>query len=384
MSATTITTSSPVASGRARRVLALIVKESRQIVRDPSSIALGVAMPVMLILLFGYALSLDVRNAPIAVVVEAPSTAASEVAASFQLSPYFNAQLTTSMEEAEQLMLDHRIDAIVHLRADFARQVAAGKGEIQVLLNGADANTARIIEGYVLGAVGVAAQRLAAEGNPVSSGPVNLQSRVWFNEANDSHYFLVPGLIVLIVTLIGAFLTALVMAREWERGTLEAIFVTPVRASEILLGKIIPYFAMGMIGFALCVLAARILFHVPLRGSLAVLTGVAMLYLLVSLGIGLVASAVTKSQFVSSQIALLTTFLPAMLLSGFLFDIRSMPIAVQVVTYIVPARYFVALLQTIFLAGDIWSVILPNAAVLALMATILIGFAVRATRKKLA
>jgi ABC-2 type transport system permease protein len=211
-----------------------------------------------------------------------------------------------------------------------------------------------------------------------------VQSRAWFNEANDSHYFLVPGLIVLIMTLIGAFLTALVMAREWERGTLEAIFVTPVKADEILLGKIIPNFVMGMIGLALCVLAARFLFHVPLRGSLAVLAGASTLYLLVALGIGLVASSTTKSQFVASQIALLATFLPAMLLSGFLFDLRSMPIAVQVVTYILPARYFVALLQTIFLAGDIWSVILPNAAVLAVMAALLLTLAVAATRKKLA
>jgi ABC-2 type transport system permease protein len=289
------------------------------------------------------------------------------------------------MAEAEALMDNHLVDGIVHLRADFARQVAAGDGKVQVLLHGTDANTARIIQGYALGAIGQAGQRLAAEGNPVSgSGPVAMQSRIWFNEANDSHYFLVPGLIVLIITLIGAFLTALVMAREWERGTLEAIFVTPVRASEILLGKIVPYFVMGMIGFTLCVLAALFLFHVPLRGSLIVLTVVSMLYLLVSLGIGLVASSVTKSQFVSSQIALLATFLPAMLLSGFLFDIRSMPFAVQIVTYILPARYFVALLQTIFLAGDIWTVILPNAAVLAVMAIVLLGLALRATRKKLA
>jgi ABC-2 type transport system permease protein len=222
-------------------------------------------------------------------------------------------------------------------------------------------------------------------GNPSDiGGPVNVRSRIWFNEANDSHYFLVPGLIVLIMTLIGAFLTALVMAREWERGTLEAIFVTPVHVTEILLGKIVPYFAMGMIGFALCVLAALFLFHVPLRGSLLVLTIVSMLYLLVSLGIGLVVSAATKSQFVASQIALLATFLPAMLLSGFLFDIRSMPVPIQIVTYILPPRYFVTLLQTIFLAGDIWRVILPNTAVLAVMAIILMTAALRATRKKLA
>ena len=289
------------------------------------------------------------------------------------------------MAEAEQQMLDHEVDGIVHMTGDFARQAAAGNAQVQVLIHGTDANTARIIQGYALGAIGLAGQRLAAEGNPTTgNGPVSVQSRVWFNEANDSHYFLVPGLIVLIITLIGAFLTALVMAREWERGTLEAIFVTPVRATEILLGKIVPYFVMGMIGFTLCVLAALFLFHVPLRGSLFVLTTVSMLYLLVSLGIGLVASSVTKSQFVSSQIALLATFLPAMLLSGFLFDIRSMPVAIQIVTYILPARYFVTLLQTIFLAGDIWAVILPNAAVLAVMAAILLGLALRATRKKLA
>jgi ABC-2 type transport system permease protein len=365
--------------------MALITKESRQIIRDPSSIALGIVMPVMLILLFGYALSLDVKNAPVALVIESDSAAASEVAAGFRLSPYFDAHTVKSMQEAEQLMLSHEVNGIVHLRSDFARNVAAGNGVVQVLLHGTDANTARIIQGYALGAIGTTAARLAGEGSPADAGgPVSVRSRIWFNEANDSHYFLVPGLIVLIVTLIGAFLTALVMAREWERGTLEAIFVTPVHATEILLGKIVPYFVMGMIGFALCVLAALFLFHVPLRGSFLVLTTVSMLYLLVALGIGLVVSSATKSQFVSSQIALLATFLPAMLLSGFLFDIRSMPLPIQYITYILPARYFVALLQTIFLAGDIWAVILPNAAVLAVMATLLMAASLRATRKRLA
>ena len=372
-------------SGRGRRVLALIVKESRQIMRDPSSIALGIVMPVILIFLFGYALSLDVRNAPLALVIEQPSAMASEVAAGLRLSPYFDVQTVRSMAEAKQLMLSHAVNGIVHMRDGFARDAAAGKAEVQVLLDGTDANNARIIERYVLGAIGTASQRLKAEGNVVpGNGPVLLKSRVWYNEAGDSHYFLVPGLIVLIMTLVGAFLTALVMAREWERGTLEAIFVTPVRATEILLGKIVPYFGLGMVGFAFCVIAAEVLFHVPLRGSFAVLTGVSMLYMLVSVGFGLFISSVTKSQFVASQIALIASFLPAMLLSGFLFDIRSMPAALQLFTYILPARYFVTLLQTIFLAGDIWSIILPNAAVLALMAFLLLAATHRATRKKLA
>jgi ABC-2 type transport system permease protein len=372
-------------TGKLRRVWALIVKESRQIIRDPSSIAIGVVMPMMLILLFGFALSLDVKNAPVALVMEDSSASARELAAGFTLSPYFRVVSTASMRQAEALMLDHQVDGIIRIPAAFARKVQQGDAEVQIVLHGTDANTARIIESYAGGAVAQWAVRQTAEGMSVSGGgPVGVQSRMWFNEANDSHYFLVPGLIVLIITLIGAFLTALVVAREWERGTLEALLVTPVRSDEILLGKIIPYFVLGMVGFALCILAAEFLFRVPLRGSLLVLTGVSMLYLLVSLGIGLVASSLTRSQFVASQIALLATFLPAMMLSGFLFDLRSMPLAVQLVTYLLPARYFVALLQTIFLAGDVWSVILPNAAVLAGMAAGLMLLARIATQKKLA
>ena len=200
------------------------------------------------------------------------------------------------------------------------------------------------------------------------TAPVTLLSRLWFNESNDSRYFIVPGLVVLIMTLIGALLTALVMAREWEHGTFEAIFVTPVRPDEILIGKATPYFVLGMIGLFLCIFSAKFLFDVPLRGSVLVLTGVSILYLLVTLATGLLISSVTKSQFIASQVALLVTFLPAMMLSGFLFDLRSMPTAIRLFTYALPARYFVTLLQTIFLAGDIWTVIVPNAAVLAAMA----------------
>jgi ABC-2 type transport system permease protein len=186
------------------------------------------------------------------------------------------------------------------------------------------------------------------------------------------------------MTLIGALLTALVMAREWERGTLEALFVTPVRAGEILLGKTIPYFLLGMIGLALCLFAAKFLFHVPFRGSVLVLAGVSLHYLLVALSIGLLISSAVKSQFVASQVTLLVTFLPALMLSGFLFDLRSMPAAVRLITYALPARYYVALLQTVFLAGDVWGVIVPNAAILAGMATVLLFLTRRVARKRLA
>jgi ABC-2 type transport system permease protein len=359
-------------------------KEVRQIFRDPSSVGIGVVMPVMLILLFGYGLSLDVQDAPVAVVLEDPSPEAAELAAGFQLSRYFDAQLLTAMPPAQELMLARKVDGIVRIRPDFARNLALGNAEVQILVHGTDANRARIIQGYAQGAVSQWAARRVAEGRAVSAGPVIVQDRLWFNEANDSHYFLVPGLVVLVMTLIGAMLTTLVMAREWERGTFEALFVTPVRVDEILLGKTIPYFALGMSGLALCMLAAKFLFHVPIRGSIGVLAGASMLYLLVALAIGLLVSSATKSQFVASQLTMLVTFLPAFMLSGFLFDLRSMPAAVRLLTYALPARYYVALLQTAFLAGDVWDVILPNSAALAGMAAVLLLLTRIVTRKKLA
>jgi ABC-2 type transport system permease protein len=368
---------------KARRVWSLVRKESRQILRDPSSIAIGLVLPIILILLFGYGLSLDVTDVPIAVVIEDPSPDAMELAAGFELSPYFKAQLMTSMHHARELMIDRRVDGIVRIQSDFGRNLVLGNAEVQLLIHATDANRARIIQGYAEGAVGQWAARRSAEGRDVPVGPVIVQSRLWFNDANDSHYFLVPGLIVLVMTLIGAMLTSLVMAREWERGTLESLFVSPVEVDEILLGKTIPYFVLGLLGLAQCMIASKFLFHVPIRGSVVLLVGVSMLYLLVALGIGLLISVATKNQFVASQMTMLVTFLPAFMLSGFLFDVRSMPVAVRFLTYALPARYYVTLLQTLFLAGDVWEVVLPNAAVLAGMATALLLATRAITRKRL-
>jgi ABC-2 type transport system permease protein len=372
-------------SSKLRRIWAMIRKESFEVLRDPSSIAIGIVMPVALVLLFGYGLSLDIKDVPVAIVLEDPSSDARELVAGFQLSPYFDARITESMPRAQELMLERKVDGIVRIRPDFSRNLAMGDVQVQILVHGTDANTARIIQAYAQGAVSQWAARQAAEGRPVASGPgAMVRNRLWFNEANDSHYFLVPGLVVLIMTLIGALLTALVMAREWERGTFEAMFVTPIRADEILIGKTTPYFVLGMIGLFLCILSARFLFDVPLRGSILVLTSVSVLYLLVTLCTGLLISSLTKSQFIASQVAIVATFLPAMMLSGFLFDLRSMPAAIRAITYLLPARYYVALLQTIFLAGDVWKVIAPNAAVLAVMAGGLLLLSRLATQKKLA
>ncbi len=365
-----------------RRVLALVKKETRQMIRDPATIAVGIVLPVILILLFGFGLSLDVKSVPLAVVLEENSAPAGDLLAALALSPYFRPQVVYSSPAAERLLLAGSVDGILTIPPDFARRFSAGDASVQLAVHGTDANRARIIESYVAGAIGAWSARQAAEhGAAPGGGPVAIQSRMWFNSANDSHYFLVPGLIVLVMTLIGAFLTAMVVAREWERGTFEALFVTPVRSGEILIGKTIPYFGLGLLGLLLCVASGRFLFHVPIVGSFAVLLAASMLYVMVALGVGLLISSYFKNQLVASQLTMLATFMPALMLSGFMFDLRSMPAGVRVITYLLPARYYVSLLQTVFLAGDIWPVILPNAAVLVLMVALL-GYASRAVTHK--
>ena len=283
------------------------------------------------------------------------------------LSDYFRVTEVTSIQEAVKLVRDQKVDGIVRLSQDFDRQLASGGASVQLIVRGVNANRGRFIQGYAQGALGQwMSQRAISQAAP-SVGSARLQTRMWFNEAVDSHYFLVPGLVVLIMTLTGALLTALVMAREWEQGTLEALFVTPVRAGEILIGKTLPYFLLGMAGLLLTASAGRYLFHVPLRGSTVILMAVSALYLLVALGFGLLISSATRNQFVAGQITLIATFLPAVFLSGFIFDLASVPRAVQFISYLLPARYYVSFLQTIFLAGNVWSVIVPNSAAMMVM-----------------
>lgn len=376
---------------KASRVRTIIRKEFKQVLRDPSSIALAIILPLVMIILFGYGLSLDIKNVPIAVVVEDTGTEAMDLARAFAGSPYFVTTITTSSEDSVKMVREHDADGIIKIPRDFGKQFHGNDSapvDVQVIVNGVDANRGRIIQGYATGVINTwqakrADRRETTAGTP-GLGQASIAPRTWYNPTGESSYFLVPGLLVLVMTLIGAIMTALVMAREWERGTLEAIFVTPVRPEEILLGKTVPYFLLGMIGLALCVLASYFLFHVPLRGSLWLLILVSSIYLLVSLGLGLLISAATKNQFVASQLALLLTFMPAFMLSGFIYDIQNMPDFVQGVTYLIPARYYVGILQTLFLAGNVWSVILPSSLVLMGMVALLLFFTRTATQKKLA
>lgn len=370
--------------GSLMRLRGLVRKEFLQIVRDPSSIAIAFLMPIFLLTLFGYGVSLDADHVPIALVQDAPSADGGDFLASIRGSHYFEPRDAASMAEAERALREGKVNGIVRLPADFPRRLRQPGGTpIQVVVSGVDANTARIVMGYVEGAWGNWLAAKAARSGQELAQPVDLEPRIWFNGELRSRNFLVPGLVAIIMTLIGALLTALVMAREWERGTMEALMVTPASMTEVLLGKLAAYFTLGTGGMLLTVGMAQWLFEVPLRGSFWVLWACSSLFLLAALGMGLTISTLARSQFVAGQVAIIATFLPAFLLSGFIFDIGSMPPVVQAITHVIVARYFVAIVQTLFLAGNVWAVILPNALALAFMAAVFLGITWRKSRKRL-
>ncbi len=370
-------------SGFVTRLIALTRKETRQLLRDRSNLLVGLFLPFTLILLFGYGLSFDVENAPVAVVMEDRSPTALDVVSGLNGSPYLAPAVVGSMAEAEMLLRAKTVDGIVRVPVDFTTARAAGNGKIQVIVNGADSTTASTIEAYVNGAIQTASLHAADRAGSGSAAGVMLIQRTWFNEAGNSRWYLVPGLLVLVMTLIGAFLTSLLVAREWERGTLESLFVTPVRSGEIVLSKLAPYVVIGMIDMVVCLLCARFLFQVPLRGSLAIIIFASLIYLIVSLLIGLLISAATRNQFAASQLALLASFMPAMMLSGFVFDLRNVPVVIQVVSQVLPATHFMELVKTLFLAGTIWPIVVKSCTILTAYALLLAFLTRRQLAKRL-
>ncbi len=371
-----------------RRLRALLVKESLQVVRDPSSILLAFFLPIFMLLLFGYGISLDPKQLPVAFVMEKPDPMGTDFLARFIISDYFKPIPLTSWAEAEQLLYDHQVDAVIRLQADFSRRLTSGgTAPVQLVVNGVDSNRASQIMGYVSAAwqlwlASVTAQLPKSENIP-QVGLVQMDQRIWFNEEIRSQNFLVPGLMAIIMTLIGTLLTAMVMAREWERGTMEALLVTPVSRLEIVLGKLVPYYVLGMGGMALCITMAVFLFHVPFRGSLLLLLGMGSVFMFATLGLGLFISSAVRNQFLAGQMALLAAFLPAFFLSGFIFELASTPVFIQVLSYIVPASYFVPIVQSLFLAGNVHSVLFPNLCGLSILALVFMGLAFKKTRKSL-
>ena len=369
---------------RARRFLALVRKESYQVVRDPSSILIAAVLPLILLFLFGYAVSLDTTRTRIGLVVESATPVTRDLAASFQASRYFEVVRGRDRRAFEEDLVLGRIRGILVIPASFAGDFAAGREPtIQVIVDGSDPNTASFVQNYAQGVVATWAAIRASEGAG-RPPPITAEQRVWFNPELTSRYFLVPGSIAIVMTLVGTLLTSLVVAREWERGTMEAMMATPVTAAELLAGKVLPYFLLGLASMTLCVLLAVFLFDVPLRGSLFALYALSATFLMPALGQGLLISAATKNQFLASQLALISGFLPSFLLSGFLFEINSMPVVIQWITLIVPARYLIPSLQTVFLAGDIWPMFLQAIAVMLLIGAVFFALAIRNTRKRIA
>ncbi|HPM79821.1 MAG TPA: ABC transporter permease [Candidatus Anammoximicrobium sp.] len=358
------------------RLRGFLRKETLQIRRDFSSIALALVMPVVLLFLFGFGVSLDVQNVPIAVVLDDPGAEARDLARRFALSNYFDPIRVHTLDEAKQLLDRRTVDAIVYVQSDFSQRLARNaETPVQIIVNGTDANQAQLVQGYTLGVLNLWSGQRAARGLPAQPPAVTIQPRIWFNDAVNSTHFLVPGLVALVMTLIGVLLTALVIAREWERGTMEAILVTPLRVGEIMVGKLLPYFVLGMMGLGLSVGLGRVVFGVPFRGSFSVYLLLSTLFLLASLGLGLFISAAARVQFVAAQASIIAGFLPAFFLSGLLFDLESTPWPIQAISHVIPARYFVSASHTMFLAGDVWSVLGWDALALGVMALVLIGLA---------
>jgi len=369
-----------------RRVRALIVKEFAQIARDPSTFLIAFVLPLILLFLFGYAVSLDTSRTRIALVVEDSSAAALSLAQSYQHSPYFDVIVARSVAPVRSLILDGRVRAIIVVPQGFGEGVKRRTPPpIQIITDGSQPNTAAFAAAYGEGvrqnwalAEGMGAPRANALGPPVSLSP-----RYWYNPDLRSRYFLVPGSIAIVMTMIGTLLTALVVAREWERGTMEAMMATPISMTELIASKVIPYFLLALCSMALCTVIAVFVFGVPFRGSILALLAIASAFLMPALGLGLFISAATKNQFVASQVALLAAFLPTFLLSGFIFEISSMPWPIQLITYAVPARYLIPSLQTVFLAGDLWSLILPNIAIMIGFGFLFFLMSFRVTRRSL-
>jgi len=377
-------------SGNLRRLWAVARKEALHIHRDPRSLILAVGIPMLMLLMFGYALTLDVDRVPFVVWDQSHTPESRDFVARFTATRYFDFRGSVSRYADLEHAIDTRNAALgLVLPPEFAAHLTAGRSAgVQAIVDGSDSNTAGIILGYTQAIATGFNQELALDQIRRVTGmtPVpalDLRTRVWFNPDLASRNFIVPGIMAVIMGLIAALLTSLTIAREWERGTMEQLISTPVKPAELILGKLLPYSAIGMANMVIAVLMAVFLFDVPLRGSVTLLFSVGGVFVVGTLAQGILISALARQQLLASQMAMISTFLPAFLLSGFAFAIANMPVPVQAVTFIVPARYFVALVKGIFLRGVGLETLWPDALFLVVFAVVVIGIAIRLTRKKL-
>jgi ABC-2 type transport system permease protein len=371
-----------------KRVRAIANKEYIQIVRDPRSLALGLLIPVILIVLFGYALSLDIKDVPLAIWDQDNSKASVDFLLNFKNSEYFRIiGYYDNYRDLERLLNYGKTMMVLVLPKDFSHYLYSNQSvPVQLILDGSDSNTATIALGYAQSVVQQYNDKLfqkASQSNLVNPQPISLDQRIWFNQDFESKNFIVPGLIAIIMMIIAALLTSLTVAREWERGTMEQLIATPVRSSELIVGKFLPYFAIGMIDLVIAVILGRFVFLVPLRGSLIQLFIMSALFLTGALSLGIFISTVAKSQLMASQMAILTSFLPTFLLSGFTYEIFNMPQIVQAITFLIPARYFIKILRGIYLKDvgmvELW----PEAICLIAFSILMSRLAIHKFKKKI-
>jgi ABC-2 type transport system permease protein len=374
----------------ARRVTAIARKEFLHVLRDPRSLGMAIAIPMLMLLLFGYALTLDVDHVPMVVWDKSGTPESRDFISRFSGSPYFSVVgYIDNQRDFDRTMDQNNVMMTLVVPHDFSRQLSTGAAApVQLIVSGVDSNTATIAIGYAEVIAEIFSQQRTLEqlqragGSPIHV-PLDVRTRVWFNEDLESKNYIVPGLIAVIMMVIAAMLTSLTFAGEWERGTMEQLISTPVLGTELILGKLIPYFTIGLLDMILAVVLGQFLFHVPLRGNVALLFGVSSVFLVGVLAMGITISIVTKAQLLASQLAITTTFLPAFLLSGFIFAIPNMPRPIQWITYLVPARYFIGILKGIYLKGVGLEILAVDAGLLVIFATVMVLAANMKFKKKL-
>ena len=371
-------------NARRRRLRALILKEWREILRDPMALTIAIAGPAFLLLLFGFGVSLDTDRVKVAIVVEHSTPEARDLAGAFRNARYFHPVFFQERSLAEQALVEGRVAGVVVLAGDFARGVLAeASAPVQVLVDGVDGRTGAVVATYAEGAVAnwllQRVQARQSEHIPTAQ----IEPRTWFNPDLKSRNFMAPGIIALIMTVTGTLLAALVVAREWERGSMEALLATPAQPAELLIAKSGSYVLLGLGGMAVSLALATTVMEVPFRGSFIVLAVTAALFMLTALSIGFLVSSATRNQVAAGRLSLTLGYLPTVMLSGLLFDLRNAPQPIQWLSHLVPARYFVAILHTLFLTGDVWAVIVPNLAAMSLIAVVLLTCVVRLNRKRL-
>jgi ABC-2 type transport system permease protein len=372
------------------RLAAMARKELIQIWRDSRSLGIVLVMPLAMMLLFGYGVNLDMKHIPVCVFDREGSQQSQDLLKRFQSSEYFDVVRVVDNYPALVSAIDSdqaRVALVVP--HDFSERLRTGEtASVQAIVDSTDDNTANLAIGYTQAVVSgfseqVQVDWLRQQGRPQPNPPIAVDARIWFNEDLESKAFIVPGVLALVMSVIGAFLTSLTIAREWERGTMEQLISTPVTPLEIMLGKLAPYFVIGMVNTAVCAAVGIWWFQVPFRGSPLTLLASSALFMVAVLGLGFVISVVGKSQLAASQMALVATFLPAFLLSGFLFSIDQMPAVIRAITHVIPARYFVTILKSVFLKGSSLSMLEGELLALALFAAALTLIATHSFKKKL-